>query len=506
MPKTQRIHLYTLCWNDARLLPYFFRHYDRYVDQYFIYDNGSTDGSLEILREHGRVQCSHFEVSGDSFVEEEQRLSDSIWRQSIGAADWVLVVDIDEHVYHPDLLGFLRRCTEQGVSAVQAIGYEMVSDGFPTGQSQLSELVTEGTRSAGHDKLCIFNPELITHSGFGPGRHTAAPQGCVVWPQRSEVLMLHFKQLGVDYPIARSAELSPGLRSRDHEQGWGRQYQWSAAEIAQRWAQLRAIAGPVPGLGVLRGVEPAEYHDESTVRDSGLFDRQWYLATYPDVGASGTNPLTHFCIHGWREGRKPNFYFETEWYLSKYPVARQTLRNPLVHYLRYGEKADCRPSDHFDTAWYRQQHGIAIESSPLRHYLEQCRSGSVSPNPDFDVADYCNTHPQVLADGLDPFEHSQTARLVRSPPGTFPSFREVAFELGIDPAERQASTTIDAQAVMNVLRLFARTIPVNEEWYRTSYPDAARAISAGTFVSASEHFADFGYFEGRDPHPVESGQ
>src|SRR5947209_6113221 len=241
MPKSQRIHLYTLCWNDARLLPYFFRHYDRYVDQYFIYDNGSTDGSLEILHGHDRVRCSHFEVHGDSFVEEEQRLSDSIWRQSIGAADWVFVVDIDEHVYHPDLPGFLRRCTEQGVSAIQAIGYEMVADGFPTGPSQLSDLVTEGTRSAGHHKLCIFNPELIT----------------------------------------RSAELSPGLRSRDHEQGWGRQYQWSAAEIAQRWAQLRAIAGPVPGLGVLRDVEPAEFHDESTVRDSGLFDRQWYLATYP---------------------------------------------------------------------------------------------------------------------------------------------------------------------------------------------------------------------------------
>jgi hypothetical protein len=506
MAGSQRIHLYTLCWNDARLLPYFFRHYDDYVDQYFIYDNGSTDESLNILRDHGRVHCTHFDVKGDSFVEEEQRLSDSIWRQSIGVADWVFIIDIDEHIYHPDLLGYLRRCSAEGVTAIRGIGYEMVSDAFPTGPFPLTHLVTEGTRSAGHDKLCVFDPDLITHTGFGPGRHKATPQGTVVWPRRAETLLLHFKQLGVDYPIARSAELLPGLRSRDFEHGWGRQYQWSAVEIAQKWAQLRAIAGPVPGLGVLRDVELAEFHDDSVVRESGLFDSTWYLATYPDVRASGIDPLTHFCVHGWREGRNPSFYFDTEWYLKKHPAARQTGRNPLVHYLRFGEPADCSPSERFDTAWYRQQHEVPRESSPLRHYLERCRSGSVSPLPDFNVTDYCEAHLEVVAGGLDPYEHSCLPP--QQPPAPpYPSFHEVALELGIDPAPdpQEADAPVDRESVMKALRLFVRAIPVDEEWYRTSYPDAAQAISEGAFVSASEHFTDFGYFEGRSPRPLEPG-
>jgi len=501
----QRIHLYTLCWNDARLLPYFFRHYDQYVDQYFIYDNGSTDDSLQLLGDHGRVQCSHFEVAGNSFVEEEQRLSDSIWKQSIGAADWVVLVDIDEHVYHPRLTEFLRRCTEQGVSAIRATGYEMVAEAFPTEPLPLLELVTHGTRSAGHDKLVMFNPNLISETGFGPGRHKAAPLGQVVWPQRAEVLLLHFKQLGIDYPIARSAELSRGLRSGDIEQGWGRQYTWSAAEIAQQWAQVRAASGPVPGLGVLRDVDPAEFHDEGAVRDSGLFDSAWYLATYPDVRASGIDPLTHFCIHGWREGRNPSYYFDTEWYLSEYPVARQTLRNPLLHYCKFGEKADCKPSRHFDTAWYRQQHAIPLEASPLRHYLERCRVEAVSPRADFDVERYCDAHPHLLGAGIDPFEHSQLAPQRPATPRSFPSFREVALQLGIDPGAQGADTPVDRRAVMNALRLFVRTIAVDEQWYRESYPDAAQAIGDGDFASASEHFVDFGYFEGRSPGPLESG-
>src|SRR5690242_2946962 len=47
-----RVHLYALCWNDAYMLPYFFRHYDSFVDRYIIFDDGSTDRSLDILRRH----------------------------------------------------------------------------------------------------------------------------------------------------------------------------------------------------------------------------------------------------------------------------------------------------------------------------------------------------------------------------------------------------------------------------------------------------------------------
>src|SRR5271170_7221525 len=106
------VHLYCLCWNDARMLPFFFKHFDKFVDKYFIYDNGSTDDSLSILEKHGSVEISHFDVEGDSFVDEERRLGDTIWKGS--NADWVIVTDIDVHTHHPDLLGYLRRCKDQG--------------------------------------------------------------------------------------------------------------------------------------------------------------------------------------------------------------------------------------------------------------------------------------------------------------------------------------------------------------------------------------------------------
>jgi hypothetical protein len=384
------------------MLPFFFRHYDKIVDRYFVHDNGSTDGSIALLRKHRKVEMSHFDVSGDSFVDEARRLCDTVWHDS--DADWVIIADLDEHIYHPDLTAYLQRCAGQGITAIKTIGYEMVSDRFPNEDQPLSELVTIGARSLGHDRFCIFSPRDITATNFSPGRHEAAPTGRVVWPDYREVLLLHFKQLGVDYPIARSAELRTGLRPRDLTEKWGVQYMWDPVEIAAKWQEIRTAAGPVPGLGILGHVAPNEYDQERIIEQSGLFDRKWYLAAYPDVETAGVDPLSHYCAHGWGEGRQPNFYFNPQWYCENYPDLHTPGRNPLSDYVIRGEKEGASPSSLFDAAWYRTEHGLSDEQSPLRHYLEHRMSGLVSPLPDFMVAEYCEDHPEVLISGEDPFE------------------------------------------------------------------------------------------------------
>jgi len=403
MPSKQRIELYCLCWNDARMLPFFFRHYDDLVDQYFVFDNGSTDGSLSLLGNHGRVEVTHFDVSGDSFVEEERRLGDTMWRNS--DADWVIITDLDEHIFHPNLLDYLQRCTDEGVTAIQSIGFEMISDTFPSEAQRLVDLVTIGTRSPGCDRLCIFNPRAVTGTNFTVGRHEAEPVGRVVGPPFPEVLLLHYKQLGMDYPIARSAELRTGLRSRDLAEKWGVHYTWSAAEIRHKWCEIRAAAGPVPGLGILKDVGPAEYFaDGRRIAQLGSFDGAWYLAAYPDVKEAGVDAFSHYCNHGWREGRQPNFYFEPDWYRVNYAPTLAPWRDPFGEYLERGESENARPSPRFDTGWYRAKHGLAPGQSPLQHYLANRASGLVSPVPTFNVAKYCYDHPEILASEADPFE------------------------------------------------------------------------------------------------------
>ena len=54
------IHLYAICWNEIRLLRFFFRHYDSLVDRFVMFDDGSTDGTIEYLRGKPKVEVRPF--------------------------------------------------------------------------------------------------------------------------------------------------------------------------------------------------------------------------------------------------------------------------------------------------------------------------------------------------------------------------------------------------------------------------------------------------------------
>ena len=234
------IHLYALCWNEEKMLPYFFKHYDNIVDQYYIFDNDSTDNSLTMLRAHPKVTIDRFEINGNSLVRSAQDLYNQFWKKSRGKADWVIICNVDEHFYHPNLRTYLQECTSKGVTLIVPNGYEMVSDFFPNNNKPLHETVKHGERSHENDKSQIFNPNAIQEINFGPGRHTASPVGNVIKPNNNEVLLLHFKYLGFDYLNSRYSALKQGLREEDIENQWGSQYLWNEKQRLEQFEQLKS--------------------------------------------------------------------------------------------------------------------------------------------------------------------------------------------------------------------------------------------------------------------------
>ncbi|MFN3585480.1 hypothetical protein [Phenylobacterium sp.] len=75
------------------------------------------------------------------------------------------------------------------------------------------------------------------------------------------------------------------------------------------------------------------------------FDAAYYLAAHPDIAAAGTDPLQHFLVAGWKEGRDPNPRFSIRDYLETYPDIAQAGINPFVHYLMAG-RAEGRIARH----------------------------------------------------------------------------------------------------------------------------------------------------------------
>lgn len=77
--------------------------------------------------------------------------------------------------------------------------------------------------------------------------------------------------------------------------------------------------------------------DYGLVKNSGLFNDEWYLERNHDVAKTKANPLKHYLKFGWREGRNPSPEFDGNKYLEERPDVREAGICPLVHYIKYGK-------------------------------------------------------------------------------------------------------------------------------------------------------------------------
>ena len=244
-----KIDLYTIVWNEEEMLPFFFRHYDPIVDRYIVYDDGSTDRTLEMLAAHPRVEVRPFVRSvPDSYVLSALALHDNVWKESRGRADWVIITAVDEHLYHPAGLGwYLWMSGWCGITAVPAVAFQMVADVFPSPRERLANTRRRGVPLDHYNKLSIFDPDAISETRYEVGRHRALPQGNVRYPKRDRLLLFHYKFLGMDYLSSRYALLSRGLGPRDKANKFGFQYDLPRGELEAEFARLRAAAFDVTG-------------------------------------------------------------------------------------------------------------------------------------------------------------------------------------------------------------------------------------------------------------------
>lgn len=120
---------------------------------------------------------------------------------------------------------------------------------------------------------------------------------------------------------------------------------------------------------------------------AGFFDAKWYIARYPDVAASGIDPLRHFILHGAAEQRDPNRWFDSAWYAEHYPDVGSAAVNPLLHYLQSGAGELRNPHPRFDAVWYVDQHPEAA-ANPLLYHLRYGHAQGWLTEKSIAVADY----------------------------------------------------------------------------------------------------------------------
>jgi glycosyltransferase involved in cell wall biosynthesis len=212
------IHAFILCNNEEKLIPYLVRHYKQFV-KVIILESNSTDNTIDLARNAGAEVWS-YDVKDEIDDTWFTHLKNNCWKES--RADWVMIADADEFIYHPDIVNILKRSRAQ---IIQPRFFNMYSEVFPTTQGQIYEEVTKGIeQTSPKAKMNIFRP-TIKEINYFPGCHEAFP-GNVKIDTETPIKTLHMRNLSKEFIIERNLRARARNSQANRQNGWGVHVDW----------------------------------------------------------------------------------------------------------------------------------------------------------------------------------------------------------------------------------------------------------------------------------------
>lgn len=166
--------------NEEEILPLYLEHYKKMFPGCIInvFDNGSTDGSVELCRVAG-CNIGHFPKYNEFAL---QNFKNNIWKLS--KADWIIVCDIDElvQVSQADLDQL------DDVDVIWFKGYNMLDVELNSDPRSFHT----GCESLSYDKCAMFRSS-IKDINYGVGAHEANPAPGTKY-SKHKYFLLHYSK------------------------------------------------------------------------------------------------------------------------------------------------------------------------------------------------------------------------------------------------------------------------------------------------------------------------
>ena len=244
------IDAFTFCYNEEIRLKYYLNLYAPLCRRITIYDNCSTDSSKDIATKYDNViwetETYYQNEINDQIL---TNVKNNCWKQSKDA-DWVIVGDVDEILYHKDGLNnyLMYLLNETNKKIIRATGFDMVSTKLPTHKGQFydDEDFQYGVRNTGWDKTCIFSPKNVGEINYCHGSHRCKPViNGYRWKRRvkqmslhdGELKLLHYKYLSKENFVNNQLRSGQRMAEINKKKNWGCQYLYTSEKQEQIFDQ-----------------------------------------------------------------------------------------------------------------------------------------------------------------------------------------------------------------------------------------------------------------------------
>lgn len=247
--------LITLCYNETDIIPYMVDYWLRLksqVDDFkaVVYDNHSTDSSVEMLSQYDWIEIRYFESEGHNDVIHQQ-VKHNAWKEFKGKYDFICISDFDEVLWSDNLKEELLYMKKNGYNVLGTEWLAFCGNKVPTytDGKYLHQLVKRGyhqyinhTNGYGHlGKFLLFDSN-VDDIMWSVGQH-------ILWSVKptfklyvsDKIVTFHInKGLSEDYFVSKRVTMGARLSETNIKFKMAVEYLLPEHQIREEYRQYQA--------------------------------------------------------------------------------------------------------------------------------------------------------------------------------------------------------------------------------------------------------------------------
>lgn len=244
----------TLCFNELDILPFVEQYWKRIATKVVVFDNGSSDGSIEYLSQQPYVEIRHFESQGQNDVI-QKTVKEQAYQEFKDQYDIIIISDMDELFYFEDFDKEADRMIKGNFNTMLLPLYSLCEDEKPRFQQDklLHQLCHKFYKQRmnhmkgleAYSKISIFNTKTTEQVRMSVGQH---------YVQTTPTMRIML------------ANASFGLHI---DKGFGLKYKW---EIRQKMFKNLSETNKRGGMAIEYGMSYDQLKEEYERNQSNSFD------------------------------------------------------------------------------------------------------------------------------------------------------------------------------------------------------------------------------------------
>ena len=207
--KEYKVLWVVLCKNEIDILPFVSKYWERIgVSKVVVFDNGSTDGSLEYLSKLPYVELRHFDSNGQNDLIQKQ-VKEEAYREYKNSYDIMIISDMDEVFYFYDFEATVKRFIGGNYNCMVTPIYSLCEDLKPQPEEgkYLHQLCHKFYKQKMNhmkgfekvSKISIFNCKITDDIGMSVGQHYVYTRPMKIMLSNDGFCLHIDKGFGIDY-------------------------------------------------------------------------------------------------------------------------------------------------------------------------------------------------------------------------------------------------------------------------------------------------------------------